>query len=91
MWVLKKLNLDWGATLSQRVNDMNDLNGFLIKAYESSALYVQMIKKYHDQKNEKCEFTVSDIALLFNSMLRLFPRKVKSKWIEPFSRLGSTH
>ncbi|KAK4733857.1 hypothetical protein R3W88_008118 [Solanum pinnatisectum] len=72
MWALKKLNLDWGAALSQRVNDMNELDEFCLKAYESSALYKEKMKKYHDQKIEKREFVA------------LFPGKLKSKWTGPF-------
>lgn len=84
IWVLKKLNLDWGAALSQRVNDMNGLDEFCLKAYESSALYKEKMKKYHDQKIEKREFVVGDLVLLFNSRLHLFLGKLKSKWTGPF-------
>ncbi|XP_049375532.1 uncharacterized protein LOC125840611 [Solanum verrucosum] len=45
MWALKKLNLDWGATLSQRLNEMNEVDEFGLKAYESSALYKEKMKK----------------------------------------------
>ncbi|KAK4723872.1 hypothetical protein R3W88_026651 [Solanum pinnatisectum] len=80
MWALKKLNLDWGAVSSQRVNDMNELDEFRLKAYESSALYKEKMKKYHGQKIEKREFAMGDLVLLFNSRLRLFLGKLKSKW-----------
>ncbi|KAK4733611.1 hypothetical protein R3W88_007872 [Solanum pinnatisectum] len=85
MWALKKLNLDWGAASIQRLNDMNELDEFCLKAYESSALYKEKMKKYHDQKIEKREFIVGDLVLLFNSRLRLFPSKHKSKWTGPFN------
>ncbi|XP_015169938.1 uncharacterized protein [Solanum tuberosum] len=78
------LNLDWGAVSSQRLNDMNELDEFRLKAYESSALYKEKINKYHDQKIDKREFVVGDLVLLFNSKLRLFPGKLKSKWTRPF-------
>ncbi|KAK4716589.1 hypothetical protein R3W88_014927 [Solanum pinnatisectum] len=84
MWALKKLNFDWGATSNQRVNEMNKLDGFRLRAYESSALYKEKMKKYHDQKIEKREFAIGDLVLLFNSRLHLFPGKLKSKWTEPF-------
>ena len=42
------------------------------------------MKKYHDQKIEKRDFLVRDLVLLFNSRLRLFPGKLKSKWAGPF-------
>ena len=42
------------------------------------------MKKYHDQKIVKSDFVVGDSVLLFNSRLRLFPDKLKSKWTSPF-------
>ncbi|KAK4713526.1 hypothetical protein R3W88_019433 [Solanum pinnatisectum] len=63
---------------------MNELDEFRLKAYESSALYKEKMKKYHDQKIDKREFVVGDLVLLFNSRLRLFPGKLKSKWTGPF-------
>jgi len=63
---------------------LNELDEFLLKAYESSALYKEKMKKNHDQKIEKREFVVGDLVLLFNSRLCFFPGKLKSKWIGPF-------
>ena len=60
------------------------LMSFRLKAFESSDLYKEKLKKYHDQKIEKRYFVVGDIVLLFNSRLRLFPGKHKSKWTGPF-------
>ncbi|KAK4721670.1 hypothetical protein R3W88_011903 [Solanum pinnatisectum] len=84
MWTLKKLNLDWSGASSQRLNEMNELDELRLKAYESSVLYKEKMKKYRDQNIEKREFAPSDLVLLFNSRLRLFPGKLKSKWTEPF-------
>ena len=63
---------------------MNELDEFRLKAYESSALYKEKMKKYHDLKIEKREFMVGDLLLLYNSRSRLFPGKLKSKWIGPY-------
>ena len=68
----------------QRLNGLNELDKFRLKSYESSAIYKEKIKKYNDKKIEKREFAVGDLVLLFNSRLRLFPRKLKSKWTGPF-------
>ena len=56
---------------------MNELDEFLMKAYESSALYKEKMKKYHDQKIEKHDFMIEDLMLLFNSRLSLFPGELK--------------
>ncbi|KAK4724203.1 hypothetical protein R3W88_026982 [Solanum pinnatisectum] len=84
MWALKKLNLDWGAASSQRLNDMNELDEFCLKAYESSALYKKKMKKYHDEKIKKCEFVAGDLVFLFNSRVCMLPGKLKSRWTVPF-------
>ena len=55
-----------------------------MKAYECSALYKENMKKYHDQNIEKHDFVVWDLMLLFKSRLRLFLRKLKSKWSSLF-------
>ena len=54
---------------------------FYLKAYESSSLYKENMKKYQDQKIEKRDFLVGDLVLLLNSKLRLFPGKLKCKYI----------
>ncbi|KAK4721726.1 hypothetical protein R3W88_011959 [Solanum pinnatisectum] len=84
MCALKKMDFDWCAASNQRMNDMNELDEFCLKAYESSALYKEKMKKYHDSKINKYEFFAGDLVLLFNSRLRLFLGKLKSKWIGPF-------
>ncbi|KAK4345404.1 hypothetical protein RND71_035580 [Anisodus tanguticus] len=42
------------------------------------------MKHFHDKKILKREFSIGDRVLLFNSRLRLFSRKLKSKWSGPF-------
>ena len=70
--------------LEYRLNGLNELDEFCLKAYKISAIYKEKIKKYHDQNIEKREFTIGDLVVLFNSSLRLFPGKLKSKWTRPF-------
>ena len=64
---------------------MNELDEFRLKAYGSSSLYKEKMKKYNDQKIEKHDFLVEDLVLLFNSRLRLFASKLKSKWTGPYT------
>ena len=84
MWAMKKLKMDWSESSEQRLTGLNELDEFRLKAYESSALYKEHMKKYHDLKIEKREFMVGDLVLLFNSRLHLFPSKLKSKWTGPY-------
>ena len=81
---MKKLKMDWNEATEQRVTGLNELDEFRLKAYESSALYKEKTKKYHDLKVEKLEFMVGDLVFLYNSRLHLFPGKHKSKWTGPY-------
>ena len=70
--------------LKKRLNGLNELDEFWLKAYESSSLQKENFNKYHDQDIEKRNFMVGDQVLFFNSRLRLFPEEVKSKWNGPY-------
>ncbi|XP_014503251.1 uncharacterized protein LOC106763594 [Vigna radiata var. radiata] len=55
-----------------------------LHAYESSRTYKDKVKFYHDKKLMKRTFHPGDLVILFNSRLKLFPGKLKSKWSGPF-------
>ncbi|XP_015080158.1 uncharacterized protein LOC107023854 [Solanum pennellii] len=75
MLAMKKLKMDWNETVKQRLNGLNELDEFCLNAYESSALYKEKMKKYHDQKIEKREFIVWDLSKLTGPFLatNVFP------------------
>ena len=60
------------------------------EAYDSARIYKDKTKKWHDQRILRKEFKAGDQVLLFNSRLRLFPGKLKSKWSGPFTVVSST-
>ena len=66
------------------VEQLNELDEFRFHAYSSSSLYKDKMKYLHDKYARGKEFKVGDLVLLFNSQLRLFPGKLKSKWSGPF-------
>jgi len=55
-----------------------------LTTYESSRLYKEKVKTYHDKKLLKKDFKPGQQVLLLNSRLKLFPGKLKSKWSGPF-------
>ncbi|XP_014522340.1 uncharacterized protein LOC106778858 [Vigna radiata var. radiata] len=55
-----------------------------LHAYDSSRIYKDKVKFYHDKKLIKRTFHPGELVLLFNSRLKLFPGKLKSKWLGPF-------
>nr|GEU94023.1 reverse transcriptase domain-containing protein [Tanacetum cinerariifolium] len=49
-------------------------------AYENSVIYKERTKNLHDYKIKNHIFNVSDQVLLFNSRLKIFSRKLKTRW-----------
>ncbi|XP_075073990.1 uncharacterized protein LOC107817698 [Nicotiana tabacum] len=84
MWALKRLNLDWAKAANLRLTQLNEMEEFCFNAYESTAVYKERMKFVHDKKILKREFKSGDLVLLFNSRLKLFPSKLKSKWSGSF-------
>ncbi|XP_015963997.1 uncharacterized protein LOC107487808 [Arachis duranensis] len=84
-WALKMLNLDNQAVGERRLLQLNELEEFQTQAYESAKIYKEKTKKWHDQKLEKREFVEGQKVLLYNSRLKFFPGKLKSRWFGPFT------
>ncbi|GJZ59052.1 hypothetical protein Tco_0614868 [Tanacetum coccineum] len=55
------------------------------QAYENSLIYKEKTKKLHDSKIKNRIFNVGDQVLLFNSRLKIFSGKLKSRWSGPFT------
>ncbi|GAU31749.1 hypothetical protein TSUD_146370 [Trifolium subterraneum] len=83
-WALKFLNFDESQAGEKRKLQMHELEEMRCQAYESSKLYKEKVKSYHDKRIVNKEFKPGQMVLLFNSRLRLFPGKLKSKWSGPF-------
>ena len=64
MLAMKKLNMDWNEAVEQRLNGLNELDEFRLKAYESLSIYKERMKKYHNQNIEKLEFAFGDLVHL---------------------------
>ncbi|KAF3639296.1 hypothetical protein FXO38_22749 [Capsicum annuum] len=48
LWALNELNMNWGETSEARVTKLYELEDFRLKAYESSVLYNEKMKKWHE-------------------------------------------
>ncbi|CAA7040853.1 unnamed protein product [Microthlaspi erraticum] len=57
---------------------------YLHLAYENSKIYKERTKAFHDRKIIPKNFAPNDQVLLFNSRLKLFPGKLRSRWSGPF-------
>nr|GEV49514.1 reverse transcriptase domain-containing protein [Tanacetum cinerariifolium] len=64
---------------------LNELNNLRDQAYENSLIYKEKSKRLHDSKIKDCVFNVGDRVLLFNSRLKIFSGKLKTRWSGPFT------
>ncbi|GJU98177.1 reverse transcriptase domain-containing protein [Tanacetum coccineum] len=84
-WALKHCNFDLKSAGDHRKVQMNELNELRDQAYENSLIYKEKTKKIHDSKIKNRVFNVSDRVLLFNSRLKIFSGKLKTRWTGPFT------
>nr|GEZ01968.1 reverse transcriptase domain-containing protein [Tanacetum cinerariifolium] len=81
-WALKHINFDLKTAGDHRKLQHNELRD---QAYENSLIYKERTKKLHDSKIKNRIFNVGDQVLLFNSLLKIFLRKLKTLWSGPFT------
>ncbi|PIN17627.1 hypothetical protein CDL12_09712 [Handroanthus impetiginosus] len=74
-WAIRKLNFDMQAAGEKRLLQFNDLDEFRLQ---------EKTKRWHDKKIVERRFKPGQYVLLFNSRLKLFPGKLKSRWSGPF-------
>nr|GEU69374.1 reverse transcriptase domain-containing protein [Tanacetum cinerariifolium] len=78
--VYKKLTA--GDHRKIQINELNELRD---QAYENSLTYKEKTKRIHDSKIKNRVFNIGDRVLLFNSRLKIFSGKLKSRWSGPFT------
>ncbi|XP_075103703.1 uncharacterized protein LOC142178272 [Nicotiana tabacum] len=64
---------------------VNELEELRLIAYENARIFKDKTKIWHDNLIRQQSFQVGDQVLLYNSRLRLFPRKLKSRWTGPYN------
>ncbi|KAL5574399.1 hypothetical protein UlMin_023996 [Ulmus minor] len=84
-WATKLLNFDLQATGEKRLLQMNEMEEFRNNAYENAKIYKEKTKKWHDKHIQKRDFEEGQQVLLFNSRLKLFSGKLRSRWSGPFT------
>nr|GFA31322.1 reverse transcriptase domain-containing protein [Tanacetum cinerariifolium] len=84
-WALKHVNFDLKTAGDHRKLQLNELSELHDQAYENSVIYKERLKKLHDSKIKNHIFNVGDQVLLFNSHLKIFSGKLKTRWSGPFT------
>ena len=83
-WATRQLNMDSTLAGEKRLLQLSELDEFRNEAYENARIYKEKTKAWHDKHITRKEFTAGQQVLLFNSRLKLFPGKLKSRWSGPF-------
>ena len=83
-WAIKALNFDMKVAGEKCLLQLNELEELRFHAYENSKLFKERTKRWHDAHILKKQFQIGDLVLLFNSILKLFLGKLKSRWSNPF-------
>ncbi|KAK1588944.1 hypothetical protein Q3G72_028877 [Acer saccharum] len=84
LWAVRKLNFDYDKAGEERKLQLCELEEFRLEAYESAKLYKEKTKLIHDKMIVHKDLRPGMQVLVFNSRLKLFPGKLKSKWFGPF-------
>jgi len=84
-WAIRTLNFDLKAVGEWRFLQLNELDELKLEAYEKSYIYKEWTKKWQDKHITTMHFEKGDMVLIFNSRLRLFSGKLKSRWSGPFT------
>ncbi|XP_076904959.1 uncharacterized protein LOC143560563 [Bidens hawaiensis] len=85
-WALQTVNLYLSTAGDHRFHQLHELEELRDHAYAHSYNYKQRTKELHDRKlRGNKQFKCGDTVLLFNSRLKLFPGKLKSRWYGPYT------
>lgn len=83
-WATRNLNFDLKSAGEKRLLQLGELEEIRLQSYENASIYKEKTKLWHDKHIQKKAFEVGQHVLLFNSRLRLFPGKLRSRWSGPF-------
>ena len=83
-WAIKKLNLSLDEACKERLLQLQELQELRQNAYENAAIYKEKTNAFHDRYIRRRSFQVNDKVWLYNSCLKLFPGKLRSRWDGPY-------
>ncbi|KAL4297800.1 hypothetical protein GQ457_12G015030 [Hibiscus cannabinus] len=84
-WAIKTVNMDWKAAVQKRLLDLNELEELRTASYDNAKIYKDKTKRWHDRKILPRQYQLGQQVLHFNSRLKLFPGKHKSRCSSPFT------
>lgn len=72
--------MDMEAAGDKRLLQLNELYEFRLHLYENSKLYKEKTKRWNDKCIHPFHFESSQKVLLYDSRLKFFSGKLKSRW-----------
>nr|GEV43339.1 reverse transcriptase domain-containing protein [Tanacetum cinerariifolium] len=84
-WALKHANFGFQTAGDHHKVQLKELNELRDQAYENTLICKEKTKRIHDSKVKDCVFNVGNRVLLFNSILKIFSGKLKTRWSGPFT------
>ncbi|GKE07970.1 putative reverse transcriptase domain-containing protein [Tanacetum coccineum] len=90
-WALKHANFDLKTAGDQRKVQLNELSELRDQAYKNSLIYKEKTKRIHDAKIKNRVFNIGDQVPLFNSRLKIFSGKLKSRWMSRIFEASRAH
>ncbi|XP_062014166.1 uncharacterized protein LOC133730628 [Rosa rugosa] len=83
-WAVKNFNMNLDEAGLHRKLQLNELEEIRNEAYDSAWIYKEKTRAFHDKMIRGKSFAVGQKVLMFHSRLRLFPGKLRSRWVGPF-------
>ena len=80
----RMLNMNLEMVGKKRMLQLNELDELRQNTYDSSRIYKEKTKAWHDKHLVHNELKLGQQVLLFNSRLKLFLGKLRSRWPEPY-------
>ncbi|KAG9442083.1 hypothetical protein H6P81_017937 [Aristolochia fimbriata] len=87
-WATKFQNFGVQKAREKRLLDLNELKELRYWANDNARLYKLKTKRWHDKNIRMKNFEVGQKVLLYNSRLKLFPGKLKSRRQGPYEVVG---
>ncbi|CAM8908300.1 unnamed protein product [Rhodiola kirilowii] len=85
LWAFRELNMNMNAAGEKRRLQLNELDEIRLDSYENARIYKERTKNWHDKQIVRIEFNEGERVLLYNSRLRLFLGKLRTKLSGPYT------
>ena len=83
-WAIKTLNFNLAKAGQQRMLQMNELDEMRRESYESSRIFKEKVKLFHDKHIVRKTFEPQQKVLLYSFRLYIFGGKLHFRWTGPF-------